>query len=248
MSFSYYSFSSRRVESIGKGRVSEMGPVLEAVSKYTLIICNIIITILGLVCFVFMVADVSKHKRTITDLDSTHLSVTNLIISVFLLVATGFAWCGTFRRHRCSLLTYALMMMIMGILQAIASVVLITSLDGVVRREEPRITKSLNQKYKEYSTNKEIRDVLDDMHIYYECCGAEKPIKIDELYPYSCCKYLDNGKCMNPYKRGCVTVVARSTVTKIKTAMIILLCAALFEIIAGISAILYRKTIEADYL
>lgn len=77
-------------------------------------------------------------------------------------------------------------------------------------------------KYNQYNNDSKIKRELDIIHEAFQCCGPDKPVKINnDSYPITCCNELVNGTCLDPYIDGCVPTIHKEFYTRNLIQMIL---------------------------
>ncbi|GJQ77822.1 hypothetical protein Trydic_g16079 [Trypoxylus dichotomus] len=185
----------------------------------------------------------SKYFDTLTKSLGKATITIQLAVNAGILVVTVIGWVGIFQKRRTCLLLYGIVVLISGILLLIVGILALAMI-GAIEAGRSRMINALNEHYGNYTTDDKAKMMMDNMHAYYECCGAEKPIKINNEYPLSCCKTLDDGKCLKPYEKTCVDILLHESVRSSVEIGIIMIIFGLFLQCAGIAAMIYRRMIH----
>lgn len=217
-------------------------------SLVILCISNGVVTIFGLVILSFGVLQAINADRIAGKLPTAPIGyVLGCICGIIIIILTAFGWFAAAKRHQVSLIIYAVLIFSMAVAQLLICVSLFATLPRMTTNAQPKFVKSLEEHYAEYGNDTDVRNVIDNMHHSYKCCGPEKPIKIADEFPLSCCPRLNKGKCTKPYPRGCSESVTGYTEIKIKDCLILIVCAGAFQVIAGTSAFSLYKSLKHDH-
>lgn len=147
--------------------------------KYLLFAFNFIIWVCGIA--VLGVGIYSRVKvsdwDTIID-DSTVPNAANLMIAagVFVMILGFLGCCGAVKENKCMLISYAIALILIFIIEIAAGIYAYTKKDDVVDALKKGLQKAVNISYSEETTaDKALREAVDWFQENLECCGADTP-------------------------------------------------------------------------
>ncbi|MCI4387195.1 hypothetical protein PGIGA_G00071320 [Pangasianodon gigas] len=187
---------------------------------------------------------------------STASPIVIIVVGVVVFFIAFFGCCGAWKDNYCMVTTFAVLLSFIIIIEigiAIAVYVFRSKITTLV-------DEGLKEMIKDYKTNKEIRDNMDNIQQELRCCGVVnasdwvdyKPDKIS--VPDSCCKNvtancgdggIKDGK--NIYSEGCGTAVEKALKQNVLWIGVAALVIAFIEILGVVFACTLMRGIRKGY-
>ncbi|XP_067654878.1 CD151 antigen-like [Haliotis asinina] len=188
--------------------------------RYVLFVFNVLFWATGLAFLIMGIwTIVNKHRYVSLLGNNTYPATTFLFLAIgTIIIFVGILGClGTVKDNRCCLVSYAFLLLVIFLLEAVAGV-LAYMYEGAIREE---LTRNLNHTIiNNYNFYNSITDAVNDMQKEFKCCGAgsykdwhySRWLKMDtateNVVPDSCCisPMLRCGKSDSPsniYWKGC---------------------------------------------
>ncbi|KAK9701651.1 Tetraspanin family [Popillia japonica] len=219
--------------------------VQENVAKIIVIVCTTILTIIGVVSIIMAIVALNKRNKSLENpkLIKT-LTLGQTIIPAVIIGTTGLAWVALWRRCKTLYLIYAIVMLLFGIGMLTICIMSFTMMESTIDKSKSDLVDRLKVHYSKYIEDNETRDKVDTMHNNFACCGPDKPIKIHNVYPISCCKILSDGKCLKPYQTGCADATITYTKQKVQCIGPVSFVFTLLLLCSGLAAVTVRQHIK----
>lgn len=215
----------------------------EYTAKILLLISLAVTTLLAIILLIVSSVDISVLFKSVIWLRIFDAMTLNLLNSVGVLGGSGVGWYGGFAKHRCTLLTCAIICIVDTLLLTINLGAL-----NVIHNETNKtiIIDNLDTKYKAYETDSEVRKSIDTMQRYFECCGSGNPLKVNGSYTASCCKSPAGGNCTEVFGRSCADAIRKCTRLRIYTEALIGIFLLNTCIAVTITAFIFRQHIPKN--
>ncbi|KAL7064796.1 hypothetical protein AAHC03_05570 [Spirometra sp. Aus1] len=210
--------------------------------KYLLFIFNALVFIFGAVITGFGIYMVVQSRN---ELNGQAIAIPAFILTVGLLVfLIGFlGCCGACKEHVCMLKTFAVIIIILLILQIIAGILVFvyrSKFTTVVAEGIAYQIKHLDSL--PATEQKETRKAFNKLQQKLNCCGGHGPEDWGTSVPPSCCKG-ETSPCNTPYKQGCAKAMYEMVKDKALIIGIIIVVMAIIQLGAVISACCLAKKI-----
>nr|XP_032513923.1 CD63 antigen-like isoform X1 [Danaus plexippus plexippus] len=154
--------------------------------KYVLFFFNLVVALFGLAVIGIGVA-VLLNWSVIREELNGHLSVAPwlfIVIGAVMFVIAFFGCCGAIRESHCMVVTYAIFLLVIIIVQVILAVLLFTNGDSI----KEGLVKTMNTLYNKGTTDAASRTVFNNLEQQLQCCGKNGPSDYGLLeLPKSCC-------------------------------------------------------------
>ncbi|XP_026745304.1 CD63 antigen-like isoform X1 [Trichoplusia ni] len=185
--------------------------------KYVLFFFNLVVALLGLAVIGIGVA-FQLNWTVVKDELKTHLTVAPwvfIIIGAIMFVIAFFGCCGAIRESHCMVVTYAIFLLVIIIVQVVIAVLLFaygdTIRDGLVRS-----VNSLFDKRSSADVDKATDAVINNLQQQFACCGKNGPQDYTAIaLPDSCCTTTSTfgnvigGRCtIDVANKGCSSAIA----------------------------------------
>lgn len=171
-------------------------------------------TLLTIILLIISFIDISVSTHAAVTLKAIRNMFFNAINCGVILLVSGLGWYGGYARHKCILATYEIIMVIPTFVE-LSNIRLLSKLDEEI--DKATLIGDLDEAYKGYQIDSEVRKNIDTMHTYFQCCGSEEPKKFGDSYPDSCCKNREKDKCMEHFKLGCADAIVKDILVRLKT-------------------------------
>ncbi|CAB3234655.1 unnamed protein product [Arctia plantaginis] len=188
--------------------------------KYVLFFFNLLVALLGLAMIGIGVA-FQLNWTVVKDEIKSHLTVAPwvfIIIGAVMFVIAFFGCCGAIRESHCMVVTYAIFLLVIIIVQVVIAVLLFTYGD-TIKQGLMRSVKTVFDKRSSSDVDKATETVINNIQQQFECCGYSSPqyygLKSIVSLPDSCCSAIGpygtliGGKCtMESANPGCEGKIA----------------------------------------
>ncbi|KRT86629.1 Tetraspannin, partial [Oryctes borbonicus] len=172
-----------------------------AVVRILMFILNLVCAIAGLgLLVVGVLYKLNLNEATAEIPDSLELAPTLLIIvGCIVFVIAFFGCCGAVRESTCMLTTYAVILLVIFVLQvavAVYAFLQIRDVDGL----KEQFRKGLNTTFSRYNQDPVATETVDIIQRSYQCCGLDGPssMKVNGTFPLSCCLEEIKTECSKP--------------------------------------------------
>lgn len=186
--------------------------------KMTLFVFNFIFWVCGIAVLgigIWSRVD-SKDWDSLLGDDNTVLNAANIMIAagIFVMIIGFLGCCGAVKESKVLLILYAILLILIFIMEIAAGIYAYTKKDDVLKSFETSIDKAISTSYGEGSKADEaLTKAVDWFQKNVECCGAKGPDDwatsewnktktSSNKVPDSCCK--DDKKPCTSYSKGCV--------------------------------------------
>ncbi|CAH1646280.1 unnamed protein product [Spodoptera littoralis] len=186
--------------------------------KYVLFFFNLVVALLGLAVIGIGVA-VQLNWTVVKDELKSHLTVAPwvfIIIGAIMFVIAFFGCCGAIRESHCMVVTYAIFLLVIIIVQVVIGVLLFAYGD-TIKQSLVNSVNALFDKRSSASVDKATDAVINNLQQQFSCCGKNGPqdYGITIALPDSCCSTTSTfgqvigGRCtMEVANRGCASVIS----------------------------------------
>lgn len=180
--------------------------------KYLLFVFNLIFSICGLG---LLIAGVFVHitlKELSEDLRNTLslLTIVVIVLGCIIFVIAFFGCCGAIREHHCMIVTYAIFLLTILVIQVILAICAFVAIRGM---DDNGVKQEFQKIFNEYWTNNDDKAIVDTVQTSFHCCGVNGPQdwmniphSSQNTYPKSCCTTVEeNQSCPaeQVYRNGC---------------------------------------------
>ncbi|KAF5307691.1 hypothetical protein FQR65_LT06746 [Abscondita terminalis] len=162
-----------------------------------------------------------------------------LTIGIVVFLIAFFGCCGAIKESSCLLITYAVILIILFLLQVSIGVYAFLQFKQSNNSERFSIEQGLTETMNLYDHNEQARETFDTLQSQLKCCGVKGPkdwnrIKVGDSVPSSCC---DNrpAKCYpsSAYWTGCSELLYKFLRDTIVIIGIVFIVIALIEVLGG---------------
>ncbi|KAK0076020.1 hypothetical protein PV325_006011 [Microctonus aethiopoides] len=206
-----------------------------------------------LVCGVLVQINLKGLSSDIQGSTSTS-AIGVIVIGCIIFVIAFFGCCGAIREHHCMVVTYAIFLLSILIIQIALSVYLFVVINGM---NENDIKRAYEKVFNEYWVDDGDQAVVNTVQAGLSCCGAAGPEDYMNMphstgnYPWSCCAIKDNKEIKTcaaeeVYRRGCDDLLVGSLKSGGKLLGGIVLGIAGVELIGIIFALCLANSIRND--
>lgn len=170
------------------------------------------------------------------------------------IMVVGFIGClGAVTEHRCLLLTFFIVLLIIFLLEVVGMLLFITSRDQFNKYAEDDLKKSLSFYGKE--ENLGLTNAWDMVQIEFHCCGVKGHADWEDVLhgptvPKSCCMGLAEG-CTSDrddwWKEGCYSKVQKYVLDNISFVWIFAVCIIIIQVLGLVfSMLMYCQVLKAE--
>ncbi|GLV41923.1 Tetraspanin 39D [Carabus blaptoides fortunei] len=178
-----------------------------------------------------------------------------LVISVgavvFLISFMG--CCGVCQRSECMLITYAVILLALFVIQLAAGVIGFLQ----VKEHEGTLNKTfvphIYKEFEKYGTDINKQAIFDAIQTGFECCGVENYDDYDRIHinplPVSCCPHISEGNSCSPisaYQEGCATKLFNMVVESLEVLAYVAVGIAAIELIGSLFAVCLVNSIKNE--
>ncbi|XP_050665587.1 CD63 antigen-like isoform X1 [Leptidea sinapis] len=156
--------------------------------KYVLFFFNLVVALFGLAVIGIGVA-VLLNWAVIKDELEGQLNVAPwvfIIIGAIMFVIAFFGCCGAIRESHCMVVTYAIFLLVIIIVQVVLGVLMFTYGESL----KQGLVKSVNAVFDKRATDPSANLVFDNIQQQLECCGKYSAADYGLVLPKSCCSRL----------------------------------------------------------
>ncbi|XP_075969198.1 CD63 antigen-like isoform X2 [Anticarsia gemmatalis] len=186
--------------------------------KYVLFFFNLLVALLGLAVIGIGVA-FQLNWTVVKDELKTHMTVAPwafIVVGAIMFVIAFFGCCGAIRESHCMVVTYAIFLLVIIIVQVVIAVLLFaygdTIKDGLVNS-----VNVLFDKRGSSDVDKATESVINNLQQQFSCCGKNGPHEYAALtLPDSCCTKVSTignvfgGKCtLEAANEGCAPAIGK---------------------------------------
>jgi hypothetical protein len=157
--------------------------------KYTLFIFNLLFFLLGFILFIIAIVALVKTAHTQNVLNLQHFLIGYLIVSIIILVVSGFGCFGAIRESRCLLIVFIILLSFLLIICIAILIALGVGMQWINNNIDKELIKTIGN----YTNSNDTRVMWDFLNIEYDCCGvnnytdwAANP-SLHGSVPDSCC-------------------------------------------------------------
>lgn len=219
--------------------------------KYLVFLFNLICALAGLALLIIGVLfklSIDDYTEVIKN-EEENLALAPILLIVIgsiIFVIAFFGCCGAIRESTCMLTTYAIVLLILFILQLAIGIYAFLQFKDDSKEFRNVLTRELQHATQEYYTNNGTREAMDLLQENLDCCGSTGPddYNSDNL-PLTCCKgHLDPCRKGDSYEAGCANELFKFLKGSVKLIGIIAVSIAATELIAAIFALCLTSSIR----
>jgi len=184
--------------------------------KYLLFLINFLLVLTGIIILSVGATVQGVYHGFHFFLDGQYLSIPSLLIAigVIIFIVSFFGCCGAYKENYCMVLTFAVFMIVVFILELSAGI------GGYVLRNEARSMLANNLRHEmDYYNEKQYEYITllwDKIQRDFSCCGVDGPKDWQHGLPMSCCAVqtgvVDKAECIiddtdvanQPFSEGCL--------------------------------------------
>ncbi|XP_047527645.1 CD63 antigen-like isoform X1 [Vanessa atalanta] len=156
--------------------------------KYVLFFFNLVVALFGLAVIGIGVAVLLNWSVIKQELQG-HLTVAPwvfIIIGAVMFVIAFFGCCGAIRESHCMVVTYAIFLLVIIIVQVVLAVLMFTYADNI----KEALVKSVNSLFDKRSIDPAAETVFNNLQEQLNCCGKNSASDYGLILPKSCCSRL----------------------------------------------------------
>ncbi|XP_068629364.1 CD63 antigen-like isoform X2 [Battus philenor] len=223
--------------------------------KYVLFFFNLVVALFGLAIIGIGVA-VLMNWTVLKDELKSHLTVAPwlfIIIGAVMFIIAFFGCCGAIRESHCMVVTYAIFLLVIIIVQVVLAVLMFTYADTI----KEGLVKGVNGIFDKRTTDPAVNAVFNNIQTQFECCGKHSPadygvIGVVTDLPESCCtratgvvgKILSKCTIADANTMGCADRAAELYQTWNKTIAGIAIGVACVEVVGALFALCLANSIR----
>ncbi|KAK4875677.1 hypothetical protein RN001_012099 [Aquatica leii] len=166
-----------------------------------------------------------------------------LTVGIVIFVIAFFGCCGAIKESSCLLITYAIILLILFLLQVAIGIYAFIQFKDSNNVDRISIEQGLMETMNLYDHNDQARGTFDTLQSQLKCCGVKgrndwQRIRVGDSVPSSCCDY-NPAKCYpsSAYTQGCSEVLYKFLHDSITIIGIVFVAIAVVELSGAISAI-----------
>lgn len=178
-----------------------------------------------------------------------------LVIGGIIVFIAFFGCCGSVKEHHCMLTSFGVLLVALFVIE------LAVVAAGYFYRDEisHRYKDLLSDGVKEYNTNDDAKKLIDDLQLYFRCCGVDGPSDYNALsMPDSCCDNFPNSTHGGPdapqtctiasaYTRGCYRTSQTEFASFLWAFGIFGACVSVIQLIGIVFAFCLARSIRRGY-
>jgi len=223
--------------------------------RYLLFILNFCLVITGIIIISVGATVQGVYHGVHGFLDDNYFTIPKLLIAigVIIFIVAFFGCCGAIKENYCMVLTFAVLMITIFILELSAGI------SGYVLRNEAAVMlkNNLNRTMSDYTNVTYLTKLWDEVQRDFECCGLDGPndwmLQPIQGVPVSCCKVESglvttlNCNITNAFPKGCLnklSVYVKEHAVSLGTAGVIL---AMIQLIGVFLTCYVAKKIRLTY-
>jgi len=200
-------------------------------AKYTILLFNFLIVLAGIAIIAIGGIALSKDYAGVTK----QVTIFGIIVGVVIFFIAFLGCCGAMKESKCLLTTYAVILIILFILEVIVGILAFIAVNS------DEFKKDINKELSGYITRDEIKDTMNDIQKSLKCCGAN-----------SSKDYFDNGHAVpesckdkdgKVYPEGCTDALLDFLKPNIKGVGGVAIGFAVVELVAAIFACHVRNSL-----
>lgn len=220
--------------------------------KYLLFAFNLIFSLSGLAILIVGSVLLSKvtdwdHLVSDTDAGSTAPQITLIVVGVFIFLVATLGCCGAIRENRCMLITFAIFLLSIFIIELAIGIYAITNFSDL----EDAIKTGLEKNFEKYNSNQDVREGFDALQKGVECCGVTSYTDYAKYHftvPDSCCVDYKAGCANSPLAKfwddGCAHALTDFTSDAGKVLGGVAIGLSIIEIVGAIFALRLASTVK----
>jgi len=193
------------------------------------------------------IGEITDHVNNTSNLNLAVAPVLLIVVGCLIFVVAFLGCCGAVRESNCMLITYAIILLILFIVQIALGVyafLLFKDSDTDIKKD---IKKELLDVLGKYKTDEDVRKVIDTWQEEKECCGVNGPEDWDPLeVPKTCCANQDVCNRENAYQKGCFDPFYDFLQTSVKVIGILFVVIAGIELVGAIFAFCVASSIRRN--
>ncbi|XP_077293189.1 tetraspanin 42Ed isoform X2 [Arctopsyche grandis] len=219
--------------------------------KYILFFFNLIFALCGLLILgsgVMLKLNITEFDDLL-DTNMNLMPIWCIIIGSIIFVIAFFGCCGAVRESHCMVVTYAVIMLIIIILQVVIGILIfvyIGNVDAVLRELMERTFKDSS------NGNAAAKEAFDSLQTHFQCCGINSAADYNFVVPVSCCANPSGvvestlSTCLptQAYSQGCAYVLTNFLKTAGKTVGGVAIGIAAVEVVGAIFALCLANSIK----
>ncbi|XP_053311582.1 CD63 antigen [Spea bombifrons] len=224
--------------------------------KYLVFIFNFLFWICGiaLIALGIYVQIQLNNSIIIKNASSSGAPIVIIAVGVIIFLISFFGCCGAAKENYCMVTTFAVLMVLIFLVEIAAAIA------GYVLRDKVRVAfeDTFIDSMKKYNTTKDVTDAVNSLQQEFHCCGGNSssdwakygPYANSSVVPDSCCRTPSVGcgkNASNIYTEGCVEEIASSIKKNVAIVAGVALGIAFFEILGIIFACCLMKGIRSGY-
>lgn len=180
--------------------------------KYVLFFFNLLVALLGLAVIGIGVA-FQLNWTVVTEELKAHLTVAPwmfIIIGAIMFVIAFFGCCGAIRESHCMVVTYAIFLLVIIIVQVVIAVLMFVYGDTIKTSLGTSVNKLFDDRAS-YNVDKTKDAVIDSIQTQFSCCGKNSyKDYVGVTLPKSCCSTTTLGLCTGiDAHHGCYEVITK---------------------------------------
>ncbi|KAJ0180309.1 hypothetical protein K1T71_003713 [Dendrolimus kikuchii] len=156
--------------------------------KYVIFFFNLLVALLGLAILGIGIAFLLNFSF-IKDEVKNHLTVGPwifIIVGAIMFIIAFFGCCGAIRESHCMVVTYAIFLLVIIIIQVALAVLLFVYGDNIKQSIVSGIN-GLYEKRTRADVDKSFITLIENIEIQFQCCGGKGPSDYGFTLPDSCC-------------------------------------------------------------
>ncbi|XP_045445659.1 CD63 antigen-like isoform X2 [Melitaea cinxia] len=218
--------------------------------KYVLFFFNLVVALFGLAVIGIGVA-VLLNWAVIKEELQGHLTVAPwvfIVIGAIMFIIAFFGCCGAIRESHCMVVTYAIFLLVIIIVQVVLAVLMFTYAENI----KEALVKSVNSLFDKRAVDPAADTLFNNLQEQLNCCGKNSASDYGVFLPKSCCSQLSTvGKVLgdtctlaDANRIGCATRVADLYQTWNKTIAGVAIGVACVEVVGALFALCLANSIR----
>ncbi|XP_050300329.1 23 kDa integral membrane protein-like [Anthonomus grandis grandis] len=171
-----------------------------------------------------------------------YLPTIAIVLGAIVLVIAFLGCCGTLRSNTCMLSTYAIILIIIFVLQVALGIYGLVTINDTDEFQS-QINTTVSNLFKQYNVQTDVTGIVNLIQKNLDCCGPDSSsfwISINEKIPDSC--YSDDGAL---FEKGCSQALYDLIMSSVTIIAIVALVVSLIEILGAVFALYLNNRIKS---
>ncbi|KAJ9576359.1 hypothetical protein L9F63_006771, partial [Diploptera punctata] len=143
-------------------------------------LCGLAILVAGAISY----ANIDEINHALKDVNIQGSPIALIVVGSIVFIIAFYGCCGAIRESHCMIITFAIFLIVILIIEIAIGVVAFVNRDGY----DEVITKNVEEMFGNYTKNDEYKTQVDSIQKSLECCGVNGPdYWTSSTFPTSCC-------------------------------------------------------------